>query len=98
MIKVSVMYPTSFYKGFAIYPLIYPFNPPREWHEKRPDRAYSVSVVICLEGETMDDERSRVFRLRGEPWDNVGAAKRAATQGAEDIIDGLVPGQSMAGD
>ncbi|CAJ0695937.1 hypothetical protein ACTJK6_21430 [Ralstonia sp. 22086] len=91
-------YPTSFYKGFAIYPLIYPFNPPREWHEKRPDRAYSVSVVICREGETMDDERSRVFRLRGEPWDNVGAAKRAATHGAEEIIDGLVPGQSMAGE
>jgi hypothetical protein len=90
-------YPTSRYKGFDIYPLIYRFDPPREWHERRPDRAYSASVVICLEGESTDAEHSRVFRLSGEPWESVGAAKRAATKGAEDIINGLVPGQSMAG-
>lgn len=90
-------FPTYRYKGFDIYPLIYRFDPPREWHERRPDRAYSVSVVICPEGESMEDTRSRVFRVGGEPWESVGAAKRAATQGAEDIINGLVPGQSMTG-
>nr|WP_233177005.1 hypothetical protein [Ralstonia sp. ASV6] len=88
-------YPTCCYKGFDVYPLIYLFDPPREWHERRPDRAYSASVVICQEGASPDLAHSRIFHLNGEPWESIGTAKRAAMRGAEDIIDGFVPGQSM---
>lgn len=88
-------YPTCRYKGYDVYPRIYLFDPPREWHERRPDRSYSASVMLCLEGASPDAEHSR-FRLSGEPWESIGMAKRAAMKGAEDIIDGFVPGQSMA--
>lgn len=89
-------YPTCRYKGYDVYPLIYLFDPPREWHERRPDRSCSASVMICLEGASPDAEHSRIFRLSGEPWESIGTAKRAAMEGAEDIIDGFVPGQSVA--
>ncbi|CAJ0693055.1 hypothetical protein ACTJK6_16345 [Ralstonia sp. 22086] len=89
-------YPTCQYKGYDVYPLIYLFDPPREWHERRPDRSYSASVMICLEGAFPDAEHSRIFRLSGEPWESIGTAKRAAMKGAEEIINGFVPVQSMA--
>jgi hypothetical protein len=85
------------YKGFDIYPLVYPFKPPREWHERRRDRAYSASVVICREGVTPETENQRVFRLEDLQWENVGIAKRAAMDEAVKIIDGLVPGQKIEG-
>ena len=88
-------YPTCRYKGFDVYPLIYLFDPPREWHERRPDRSYSASVLICQEGEPPNAERSRIFPLLTTQWESVGMAKRAAAKMAEDIIDGFVPGQSM---
>ncbi|WP_197386901.1 hypothetical protein [Ralstonia pseudosolanacearum] len=89
-------YPTCCYKGFDVYPLIYLFDAPREWHERRPDRSYSASVLICLAGESPDSEHSRIFPLLAIQWENIGTAKRAAAKMAEDIIDGFVPGQSMS--
>ncbi len=88
-------YPTCRYKGFDVYPLIYLFDPPREWHERRPDRSYSASVLIGQEGEPPSTERSRIFPLPATQWDNIGTAKRAAAKMAEDISDGLGPGRSM---
>ena len=88
-------YPTCRYKGFDVYPLIYLFDPPREWHERRPDRTYSASVLICLAGEPPSTEHSRIFPLQAIQWESIGTAKRAAAKMAEDIIDGFVPGQSM---
>lgn len=88
-------YPTCRYKGFDVYPLIYLFDPPREWHERRPDRTYSASVLICVAGESPSAEHSRIFRLEADQWENIGTAKRAAAKMAEDIIDGFVPGSSM---
>ncbi|WP_252683135.1 hypothetical protein [Ralstonia soli] len=88
-------YPTCRYKGFDVYPLIYLFDAPREWHKRRPDRSYSASVLICLAGESPNAEHSRIFPLQAIQWENVGTAKRAAAKMAEDIIDGFVPGQSM---
>ncbi|WP_197329375.1 hypothetical protein [Ralstonia syzygii] len=89
-------YPICRYKGFDIYPLIYRFDPPREWHERRPDRSYSASVIICQEGESPNAEHARIFRLEADQWDSIGTAKRAATKTAQDIIDGFVPGQATA--
>lgn len=88
-------YPTCRYKGFDVYPLIYLFDPPREWHERRPDRTYRASVLICVAGEPPSAEHSRIFRLEADQWENIGTAKRAAAKMAEDIIDGFVPGSSM---
>ncbi|MDB0507728.1 hypothetical protein AB6Q13_11325 [Ralstonia solanacearum] len=91
-------YPTCRYKGFDVYPLIYLFDAPREWHERRPDRSYSASVLICQAGELPNTEHSRIFALQADHWESIGTAKRAATKMAEAIIDGFVLGQSMISD
>ncbi len=88
--------PSASYKGFDLYPLIYRYDPPREWHERRPDRSYSASVVICREGEAPSGDSGKVFALAAEQWESVGLAKRAAVRAGEQIIDGLIPGQSTA--
>lgn len=90
-------YPASTVNGFDIYPLVYKYDAPREWNERRPDRSYSASVVICRQGESPSLENGRVFRLPEEQWESLGLAKRAAVQRGQDIIGGLVPGQSTAG-
>ena len=90
-------YPSLNYKGFDIYPLVYRYEAPRDWHERRPDRWYSASVVICKEGLNPAESEARVFTLRSEQWENLGGAKRAAIQSGHDIIDGLVEGQNLVG-
>ncbi|TXI86540.1 hypothetical protein DFLDMN_004833 [Cupriavidus sp. H19C3] len=90
-------FPASHANGFDIYPLVYRYDPPRQWNERRPDRAYSASVVICREGQQPSGENGRVFRLPEAQWESVGVAKRAAVQRGLDIIGGLVAGESTAG-
>ena len=87
--------PTCRYKGFEVYPFIYLFDPPREWHGRRSDRSYNASVLICQAGEEPSMEDSCIFRLEATPWDSVGVAKRVAVKMAEGIIDGFVPGQTL---
>jgi hypothetical protein len=81
--------PSFSYKGFDIYPLIYKTHVEREWHERRPDRTYTTSVVICSEGSDPAAESARVFKLAPDQWDSLGNATRAAIASARDIIDGL---------
>ena len=90
-------HPASSSNGFDIYPLVYKYDPPREWHERRPDRSYCASVVICREGEQPTDMSGRVFHVPNAQWSNLGQAKRAAVQRGEDIVAGLVPGESLGG-
>jgi len=90
-------HPAASSKGFDLYPLVYKCEPPREWHERRPDRSYKASVVICREGVQPSADNGRVFHVPVTQWGNVGEAKRAAVQHGSDIIDGLVPGESVAG-
>jgi len=91
-------YPATRANGFDIYPLVYKFDAPaREWNERKPDRTYSASVVICREGETPSGANGRVFKLPEQNWESLGVAKRAAVQRGLDIIGGRVPGESMAG-
>ncbi|RZT28869.1 hypothetical protein [Cupriavidus agavae] len=90
-------YPAATSKGFDLYPLVYKYEPPREWHERRPDRSYCASVVICREGVSPSTESGRVFIVPGTQWSALGTAKRAAVQHGADIIDGLVSGESTAG-
>ncbi|WP_029051580.1 MULTISPECIES: hypothetical protein [Burkholderiaceae] len=89
--------PAASSRGFDIYPLVYNMQHRRVWHQRRPDRAYGASVVICREGEKPTDLVSRVFRVPDENWTEMGAAKRAAVRRGEDIIAGLVPDASLAG-
>ncbi|KAI3589217.1 hypothetical protein D9X30_5864 [Cupriavidus sp. U2] len=90
-------YPAANSKGFDIYPLVYKYDPPREWHERRPDRSYSASVVICREGFAPTADSGRVFQVPDAQWADLGVAKRAAVQHGADIIEGLVTGESLAG-
>lgn len=89
--------PSSSYKGFDFYPVVYRLDPPREWYERRPDRSYSASVVICREGQDPASEPARKFPLRAEAWEDLGAAERAAVMVGHDIVDGLVDGQDVSG-
>ncbi|MGO4307389.1 MULTISPECIES: hypothetical protein [unclassified Cupriavidus] len=89
--------PSANYKGYDIYPLIYTYHATREWYERRPDRTYSASVVICKEGQDPASDQVRLFPMLSNQWDSLGGARRAAVQAGEDIIDGFVPGQSITG-
>ena len=83
--------PGSNYKGFDIYPLVYKTEPHREWYERRPDRVYNISVVICEEGTDPTAEAAQVFPLLADQWDSIGNAKRAAIVGGQGIIDAFAP-------
>ncbi|PLP99356.1 hypothetical protein [Cupriavidus pauculus] len=89
--------PAANSEGFDLYPLVYKYDPPREWHERRPDRSYSASVVICREGVAPSAESGRVFQVPDAQWEDLGAAKRAAVQHGADIIAGLISGTSLKG-
>ena len=90
------VYPTASYKGFDLYPLVYAHNAARIWPERRPDRSYDAAVIICRVGSDPAGQQALIFRLSEIAWDNVGAARRAAVQFAEDIINGQVSGQSVS--
>ncbi|QYY29533.1 MULTISPECIES: hypothetical protein [Cupriavidus] len=88
-------YPSATYKGYDLYPLVYRDTVERAWREPRPDRSFKAAVVICREGGRPEGEQARTFRLNATPWDNVGEARRAVLRYAEDIINGLVAGESV---
>ncbi|MBT1538941.1 hypothetical protein B7R78_0018100 [Ralstonia solanacearum] len=88
--------PSATYKGFDLYPLVYKTEPVPSGPKKRPDRTFNASVVICLEGHQPGTEHSRVFRVAFASWENIGTARRGALKFGEDIINGLVPGESVA--
>jgi hypothetical protein len=84
------------YKGFDLYPLVYKHEVVRAWGEEMPDRSYDAAVMICREGHNPGTEHSRVFRYPAAPWQNVGTARRGVMAFAEKIIDGMIPGESVA--
>lgn len=88
--------PSATYKGFDLYPLVYKTEPVQSRPRKRPDRTFNASVVICREGHQPGTEHSRVFRVTLASWENVGTARRGALKFGEDVINGLVPGESVA--
>jgi hypothetical protein len=90
-------HPSGNTNGFDIYPLIYKCDPPRKWYERRPDRSYRASVMICREGEEPRAENGRIFRVPAAHWVDLGQAKRAAVQHAEDIVAGRIPGETVNG-
>ncbi|AEG71041.1 MULTISPECIES: hypothetical protein [Ralstonia solanacearum species complex] len=89
-------HPSATYKGYDIYPLVYKHTAERAWGERRPGRSFEAAVVICREGLRPEGEQARTFRLSATPWESVGEARRGALRYAEEIINGLVAGESVA--
>jgi len=52
--------------------------------------------MICREAHQPGTEHSRVFCVTLAAWENVGTAKRGALKFGEEVINDLVPGESVA--
>lgn len=90
--------PSSNYKGFDTYPLVYRVDAPRKWCERHRnhDIAYSASVPICREGLKPTTEFARVFQLRTKYWNSAADAAQAAVIVGRGLIDGLVDEKVVA--
>jgi hypothetical protein len=76
------------YRGFEIYPLIYPHIAAPNGSPHNYDAGFDAAVKICLRGTTDSLTQSQTFRLRdNSPFDNAGDARRASLLYAENIID-----------
>ncbi|AIO43616.1 MULTISPECIES: hypothetical protein [Burkholderia] len=76
------------YRGFEIYPLIYPHVAAPHGCPHNYDAGFDAAVKICLRGTTDTLTQSQTFRLRDtSPFDNAGDARRASVRYAENIID-----------
>ncbi|GMG92448.1 hypothetical protein SGO26_28005 [Cupriavidus metallidurans] len=93
--SISNAPPFAFYKGFDLYPLVYKNQPVQTWPRVKPDGRFNASIVICRTGYRPGSEHTRVFRLENTLWENIGTARRGAVQFGEDIINGLVAGESV---
>lgn len=92
--------PTT-YMGFEIHPLVFlrakdqaQYQPE---HQTRADRGFDVAVRICRPGELSGSVHSRVFSMpRKTAFSDTGDARREAALYGESVIDGRVPGHSVA--
>jgi len=55
------------------------------------------SRLVKLKSTDFQNAYCHKFHIPPAPWENIGAARRGVVKAAEDIINGLVPGQSIAG-
>lgn len=77
------------YRGFEIYPLIYPHVPSQNGNPHNYENGFDAAVKICLRGTTDTLTRSETFRLLDNaPFISAGDARRASLRYAEEIIDG----------
>ncbi|WP_174993513.1 hypothetical protein [Burkholderia arboris] len=76
------------YRGFEIYPLIYPHVPALDGCPHNYDAGFDAAVKICLRGTTDTLTQSQTFRLLDDgPFDTAGNARRASLRYAESVID-----------
>ncbi|WP_179404377.1 hypothetical protein [Burkholderia guangdongensis] len=76
------------YRGFEIYPLIYPHVPAQNGSPHNYDAGFDAAVKICLRGTTDTLTQSQTFRLlECPPFGTAGDARRASLLYAENIID-----------
>ncbi|AJY12756.1 hypothetical protein K6W16_05140 [Burkholderia dolosa] len=76
------------YRGFEIYPLIYPHVPAINGSAHNYDAGFDAAVKICLRGTTDTVTQSQTFRLLDRaPFGTAGDARRASVRYAENIID-----------
>ncbi|WP_269506518.1 hypothetical protein [Burkholderia sp. IMCC1007] len=77
------------YRGFEIYPLIYPHASSQNGNAHNYESGFDAAVKICLRGTADTLTRSETFRLRDNaPFISAGDARRASLRYAEEIIDG----------
>lgn len=85
------------YRGLEIYPLVYPHQPRGIDGARHYDSGFDASVKISRRGAD-DSLSSLVFQVPSRsPFGAAGDARMASTSYAEQVIDGMVAGQSIAG-
>ncbi|NYH15436.1 hypothetical protein [Paraburkholderia bryophila] len=86
------------YRGLEIYPLVYPHQPRDRDGARHYDAGFDAAVRICRRGSDHIVTGSRLFQVPStSPFDAAGVARIASTSYAEQVIDGMVAGQSIAG-
>lgn len=76
------------YRGFEIYPLIYPHGSAQNGCPHNYDAGFDAAVKICFRDTADTLTRSQTFRLLdSSPFDTAGDARRASLRYAEHIID-----------
>ena len=86
------------YRGLEIYPLVYPHKPRGLNGALHYDAGFDAAVRICRRGTDDTVTSSRVFRVSSRsPFGAAGDARIASASYAEQVIDGMVIGQSIAG-
>ncbi|WP_133646254.1 hypothetical protein [Paraburkholderia flava] len=76
------------YRGFEIYPLVYPHQATQTGFGHNYDEGFDASVRISQPDETGAPPRSRVFHVPVErPFESAGEARRASSIYAEQLID-----------
>ncbi|ACR31867.1 hypothetical protein [Burkholderia glumae] len=79
------------YRGFEIYPLIYPHSRAQESagrYNGYNDQGFDAAVKICLREADTALTFSDTFKLsETPPFPSTGAARRASLRYAEDLID-----------
>ncbi len=86
------------YRGLEIHPLVYPHQPRGADGTRHYDEGFDASVRISRRGRGETETTSRVFRVPGTtPFIGSGEARLACNSHAEQLIDGKIAGQSVAG-
>ncbi len=84
------------YRGFEIYPLVYPHTAAKPGFAHNYDDGFDAAVRIRESSEEAASSRSRVFRLGAErPFKSAGDARRASTTYAERLIDECPAGRTV---
>jgi hypothetical protein len=86
------------YRGLEIYTLVYPHQPRGANGTRHYDAGFDASVKICRRGKDDTMTTSRVFRVPSRlPFGTTGDARMASASQAEQVIDGMIAGQSIVG-
>ncbi|MGA7780775.1 MAG: hypothetical protein WCA85_24165 [Paraburkholderia sp.] len=86
------------YRGLEIYPLVYPHQPRSADGARHYDAGFDAAVKISRRGTDNMPSTSRVFRVPStSPFSTTGGARMASANYAEQVIDGMVAGQSIVG-
>lgn len=78
------------YRGFEIYPLVYPHRATQAGFGHNYDEGFDASVRICESDTAETRPHGQVFRVPAgqRPFANAGDARRASAIYAESLIDG----------
>jgi hypothetical protein len=74
------------YRGFEIYPLVYPHTTSLPGAARNYDDGFAAAVRICMHGPTLT--YSDTFKLsETPPFTSAGEARRASLAYAQSVID-----------